>query len=186
MLFKAINHTTCLILLACLTLHGCSTGQSRVWVDKKASFKNYTVFEVRPFFNAVGGDLDAEILTALTTLLTEQLEDRGYQVARPWQANTGVLIVQSRVVTYQGCHNVKGTASTGMTTQNVANTSTKMGKSMCTVQTQLIDKVTGQIVAEIFTTKVVGACFTDQYKDQWLFKVLAEDIAKEVARIMNA
>ena len=61
-----------------------------------------------------------------------------------------------------------------------------MGKSMCTVQTQLIDKVTGQIVAEIFTTKVVGACFTDQYKDQWLFKVLAEDIAKKVARIMNA
>ena len=61
-----------------------------------------------------------------------------------------------------------------------------MGQSTCTVQTELIDKATGNTVAQIFTTKVVGACFTDQFKDQWLFKVLAEDIAKKIAKIMKA
>ena len=186
MLLKAIWRPTWLILLACLILHGCSTGQSRVWVDEKASFKNYTVFEVRPFFNATGGDLKGEILTALTTLLTEQLEDRGLPVARPSQANTGVLLVQSSVVNYRGCQLVKGTASTGLATPGAANTSTTTGKSTSTVQTRLIDKVTGKTVAEIFTTKVVGACHTDQKRKQWLLKVLAEDIAKKVAKITKA
>jgi len=185
MLIKPVRRPTFLILLACLILHGCSTGQSRVWVDEKASLKNYTVFEVRPFFNATGGALKGEILTALTALLTEQLEDRGFQVARTSQSSTGVLIVQSHVVIYRGCQIVKGTASTGLATPGAANTSTATGKSTCTVQTQLLDKATGKIIVEIFTTKVVGACYTDQKREQWLLKVLAEDIAKKVAEIMK-
>jgi len=154
-------------------------------VDEKVSFKNYTALEVRPFFNETGGDLKGEILTALTTLLTEQLADRDFLVAGLWQGNTGALLVKSSVVTYQGCQLIKGTASSGLATPGAANTSTMTGKSRCTVQTHLIDKATGLIVAEIFTTKVVGACFTDQYKGQWLLNVLAEDIAKKIAKIMK-
>jgi len=154
-------------------------------VDEKASLENYTVFQVRPFFNATGGPLKGEILTALTALLTEQLEDKGFPVARTSQASTGVLIVQSRVVIYRGCQLVKGTASTGLATPGAANTSTATVKSTCTVQTQLLDKTTGKIIVEIFTTKVVGACYTDQKTEQWLFKVLAKDIANKVAEIMK-
>ena len=81
MLFKACRRPIFLILLACFILHGCSTGQSRVWVDEKVSFKDYKVFEVRPFFNATGGDLKGDIPTALTTLLREELEGRDFQVS---------------------------------------------------------------------------------------------------------
>lgn len=186
MLHKAVLRSTFLIILTCFVLYGCSTGQSRVWVNEKASFENYTVFEVRPFFNATGGDLKGEILTALTALLREELEGRDFRVAKPSQANTGVLLVNSSVLTYQGCRLIKGTASTGLATPGAANTSTTTGQSMCTVQTQLIDKATGQIVAKIFTTKVVGACFTDNFKDQWLLRELSVDIAKKVAKIMKA
>ena len=186
MVHKAVWRSTFLIVLACLVLHGCSTGQSRVWVDEAASFNNYQVFEVRPFFNATGGDLKGDILIALTTLLREELEGRDFQVVKPSKANTGVLIVRSSVLTYQGCRIIKGTASTGLATPGAANTSTTTGQSTCTVQTQLIDKATGRIVAEIFTTKVVGACFTDNFRDQWLLKVSAEDIAKKIAKIMKA
>ena len=188
MFFKAVRHPSLLILLACLTLQGCSTGQSRVWVDEKATFADYKVLEVRRFFNAAGGSLKEEIPVALTTLLTEQLEDRGFQVAKAWQANNGTLIVQSSIVFYQGCRINKGTQSTGLSNPTVVSTGsagTTQGQSTCTVQTHLIDKATGNVVARIFTTKVVGACFTDQFKDQWLFKVLAEDIAKKIAKIMK-
>jgi len=81
---------------------------------------------------------------------------------------------------------MKGTTSTGLSAPGGVNSGTTTGQSTCTVQTQLIDKASGNTVAEIFTTKVVGACFTDQFKNQWLFKVLAEDIAKKVAKIMKA
>ena len=186
MFLKATRCCSIVILLAFLTLQGCSTGQSRVWVDEAASFADYKVLEVRPFFNATGEGLKAEIPVALTTLLTEQLEERGFQVARAWQANTGTLIVQSSIVLYQGCRIIKGTHSTGLNVPGGVNKGTTMGQSRCTVQTELIDKATGNSVAQIFTTKVVGACFTDQFKDQWLFKVLAEDIAKKIAKISKA
>ena len=186
MFLQATRFCTILILLACLILQGCSTGQSRVWVDDKTSFSDYQVLEVRRFFNATGEGLKEEIPVALTTLLTEQLEERGFPVTRAWQANTGALIVQSSIVFYQGCRIIKGTPSTGLSNPGINNPGTTMGQSKCTVQTELIDKATGNSVAEIFTTKVVGACFTDQFKDQWLFKVLAEDIAKKIAKIMKA
>jgi len=186
MFYKAVRHFSLLIFLACLTLQGCSTGQSRVWLDETASFTDYKVLEVRRFFNATGEGLKEDIPAALTTLLTEQLEERDFQVTKSWQANTGVLIVQSSIVFYQGCQIIKGTASTGLAVRGVANKGTTTSQSSCTVQTALIDKATGNTVAEIFTTKSVGACFTDQFKDQWLFKVLAEDIAKKIAKIMKA
>ena len=185
MIYKAVRHFTLLIFLACLTLHGCSTGQSRVWLDETASFTDYKVLEVRRFFNATGEGLKEDIPVALTSLLTEQLEERGLQVTRAWQANTGVLIVQSSIVLYQGCRIIKGTASTGLATPGAVNKGTTTGQSTCAVQTLLIDKTTGNTVAKIFTRKVVGACFTDQSKNQWLFKVLAEDVAKKIAKIIK-
>jgi len=154
-------------------------------VDEKASFADYKVLEIRRFFNATGGDLKEDIPITLTSLLREELEARGFPVARAWQANTGALIVQSSIVFYQGCRIIKGTASTGFAVRDVANEGTSKNQSSCTVQTQLIDKVSGNTVAEIFTAKVVGACFTDQFKDQWLFKVLAEEIAGEIAKIIK-
>jgi hypothetical protein len=186
MLLKAVSRLTFLILLACLALHGCSTGQSRGWVDDKASFNDYGVFEVRPVFNATGGDLKEGIAKALTTLFRTELAERQLPVAQSSQTNKAVLIVKSSIVVYDGCELIKGAPSTGLSTPGPVTTSRPMGKSMCTVQTQLIDKVTGQIVARIFTTKVVGACYTEQYKSQWLLKVLAEDIAKKIAKIMKA
>ena len=122
-------------------------------------------------------------------MLKEQLEDKGFLVTRAWQANTGVLIVQSSIVFYQGCRINKGTQSTGLNSPSVVSTGsagTTQGQSTCTVQTQLIDKATGNVVATIFTTKVVGACFTDHFKNQWLFKVVAEDLARKIAKIMKA
>jgi hypothetical protein len=190
MFSKAARYLTILILLTCLTLQGCSTGQSRVWVDEKTSFNAYEALEVRPVFNATGEDLQQDIPAALTTLLTEQLESRGFLVTRAWQANTAALIVENSIVFYQGCRiNKGGTQSTGLSSPSVVSTGsagTTQGQSTCTVQTQLIDKATGNVVAKIFTTKAVGACFTDQFKNQWLFKVLAEDIARKVAKIMKA
>ena len=186
MFLKATRCPTTLIFLACLVLHGCSTGQSRVWVDEKAAFVNYKVLEVRPFFNAAGGSLNEEIPVALTTLLREELEKRGFQVARAWQGNNGALIVQSSIVVYQGCRIMGGTQSTGLRATGGVNSGTTTGQSTCTVQTRLIDKASGNTVAEIFATKAVGACFTGQFKNQWLFKVLAEDIAKQIAQIMKA
>ena len=185
MLFKTAQYLILLILLACLILQGCSTGQSRVWLDDKASFADYKVLEVRRFFNATGEVLKEEIPVALTTLLTEQLEERGLPVIKAWQANTGTLIVQSSIVLYQGCQIIKGTTSTGLNAPGGVNKGTTTGQSMCAVQTLLIDKATGKSVAKIFTSKVVGACFTDRFKDQWLFKVLAEDIAKKIVKIMK-
>ena len=185
MLHKAVLRSTFLILLACLILHGCSTGQSRVWVEEKTSFNDYTVFEVRPVFNATGEGLKEGISTTLTTLLEAEFEDKDFLVVEPSQTNTGVLIVESSIVIYRGCQLNKGTPTTGLGTPGPVSKSTPMGKSMCSVQVQLIDKATGQIVAKIFTTKVVGSCFTDQHKDQWLLTVLAEDIAKKVAKIMK-
>jgi len=154
-------------------------------VDEKASFADYRELEVRPFFNATGGSLHENIPAALTTLLTENLEDNGFLVARAGQAKTGALKVQSSIVFYQGCRINKGTQSTGLNSPGVITSGTTQGQSACTVQIQLIDKATGNVVAKIFTTKAVGACYTDQFKDQWLFKVLAEDIAKKVAKIMK-
>ena len=189
MFSKAARYLTILILLICLILQGCSTGQSRVWVDEEASFADYNVLEVRQFYNATGEDLKQDIPVALTTLLTEQLEDKGFLVTRAWQANTAALIVESSIVFYQGCRINKGTQSTGLSSPSVVSTGsagTTQGQSTCTVQTQLVDKATGHVVAKIFTSKVVGACFTDQFKNQWLFKVLAEDIAKKIAIIMKS
>ena len=190
MLFKTARCLTILILLTCLILQGCSTGQSRVWVDEKASFSTYEALEVRQVFNATGGDLPQNIPASLTTLLTEQLEDKGFLVTRAWQVNTVALIVENSIVFYQGCRiNKGGTQSTGLNSPSVVSTGsagTTQGQSSCTVQTQLIDKSTGNVVAKIFTTKVVGACHTDQFKNQWLFKVLAEEIANEIAKIMKS
>jgi len=155
-------------------------------LENNASFNDYTVFEVRPVFNATGEGLKEGISTTLTTLLEGEFEDRHLLVVEPSQTNTGVLIVESSIVIYRGCELNKGTPTTGLGTPGPVSTSTPMGKSMGTVQVHLIDKATGQIVAKIFTTKVVGACFTDQYEDQWLLRVLAEDIAKKIAKIMKA
>jgi len=185
-MFTAVRRSTVLILLICLALQGCSTGQSRVWKDEETSFNNYEVFEVRPVFNATGGDLKGGIPTTLTTLLRAELEDRQLIIVKPSRHNKAVLIVKSSIVVYQGCELLKGTPTTGLTgISGPVITSRSMGKSMCTVQTQLTDKVTGKIVAKIFTTKVVGACYTDQYNNQWLLQVLADDIARKIAKIMK-
>lgn len=187
MFLKAIRCPTILILLACLALFGCSTGQSRVWKKENTSFKSYEVLELRPVFNATGGDLKQDITNTLSNLLWTELKDRQFQVAKHSKTHQVALVVKSSIVTYQGCELIKGTPTTGLSgISGPVSTSKPMGKSMCTVQTQLIDKVSGQIVAKIFTTKTVGACYTDQYKNPWLLKALAVDIAKEIATIMKA
>jgi hypothetical protein len=173
------------VLFSFTVLYGCATGHTRVWVDEKVSFTDYQVFEILPVFDATGETLSDRVPVTITSLLKEQFTDKGFPITDSSQINDGVLIVRSNIVVYEGCRiNKLGTAATGLSPPGTGSSGTTMAKSTCILRTQLVDKSINRVVAEIYTTKVVGGCFTDNYKDQWLLKEVATDVVQEVGRII--
>ena len=175
------------VFIACAASYGCSTGRSRVWLDEKVSFSAYKALEIQPVFDATEERNAQDVSTALNGLLKARFENEGLLAADDSNSDESVLIVKSDIRIYEACRIIKyGSAGTGLSTPGPAvNTgSGPINSSTCSVRTQLLDKSTNKLVAEIFTTKKVGACFTDQYKSDRLMKAVALDIADQVVTIM--
>jgi hypothetical protein len=181
MLFNSIKNLLAIVFVAFVALSGCATGQSKVWVADGVSFNNYSVFEIAPVFNATGENLKQEILINLTALLNEQFIIKQFAIANSSPNTDGVLQVKSSILVYEGCQIYKNSPPT--TGLPVSGAVFPLAKSTCILRTNLIDKSTNRVVSEIYTTKVVGGCFTNQYKDQWLLNEVAADVATKVSEL---
>lgn len=165
-------------LVAGLVLFGCSpAGRSVVWQDPKSSFAFYQVFEVMPVFNATGKPIEDDRLALLTALLKEQMRKYQLQVADSPPAGHGVLTVRSEILAYDVSNSVFGT--------NLFGTHSG-GTYRCTVRTLLVEQTTGQVVARIVGTREMDVLFYSSRVDRRLLKAMAEEIAGEVATLMQS
>ena len=170
---------------AAISLTGCSTGDSRVWFDNKISFANYRQLVIDPVHNASGNPVPERVRIDLTNHLKEKFAANRLPIVSESRKDYRTLTVRTDIIVYLACDKRTFRGPVGAVMLGPGQSAPRSNtKSMINLRTQLIDKSLNQVVADITTTRAVGACFTDLDEYQWLLESAAEEVTAEVARIM--
>ncbi len=164
------------LLLFALVISGCAaTGKPMVWKEKDVALDDYSSFEIQPVVNETGKPLEQDILPLVTDHLRVQFKERGLSLSESPEKSIGVLVVQSVLLNYKTGSAFKRWLAPGA------------GKTQCTLRSRLFDKQTENMLAEVVAAKEVaaGGLYTVG-ADERILKEAAEDIAKEISRMMSS
>ena len=167
---KSILTRSIIVIILTFCVTGCSSTKSVVWKAQDFTFSNSKTFEILPVFNATDSPVKQDIIVFLTAQLKNQLAKQNLQVNDISQTQSGVLNVQSDILVYE------------YVTQSLEGSISFSVK--CSLITRLVDKSTKHVVATISTITIVPGKFRGDDLDKFILKKSAQEVAREVAKIM--
>ncbi len=146
-----------------------------VHVAQGVSWSKYQVLEVVPVENKTGKAEDSEVTAKLTQAIKSSLIDKGYTVTEEPAAHLNVLVVKSTLIAYE-----PGSAVVRWLAQPFA------GKTQITLMTSLIDKKTGEEIADFLSADAVtGGGLYSVGADKWILGTVAQGVVKEIDQRMK-
>ena len=185
--YNKLRNVLILIIGVSLILCGCAAKPKlKVWADPEVSFDNYKLLEVRPVMNETGKVIDANMLSALTDLLRNGLGRKGLSVIDRPEKESGALIMQSDLVSYEEYELMDTVRTAGPA---------GWGETMCTLRVRLRDRTSNRMVATVVVTQSLpkgavrtvplgGASYVNPLADDELLKGVTNAVTDEVANIM--
>ena len=164
------------LIIFSLFVFGCSLGQVNKTVYDQKTLEAYVAFDIKPVFNATGHPVPDEALKILTEQLQIQFQKNHIKTVTSQESHEEGIDIRSELLDYVGCEisNVSGQL-----------TQTPTRQSMGTLQTRVVEKKTGEILAVITTTKEVPGCTLNLHQHQYLLEELARDVANQLGKLVH-